>query len=74
MPRGIANYKATITEQEQQTIDDRVNKNYAMYNDTYKDQVRQDAERAVLNKKTELERKQLNRKRKRELQEQAAYD
>lgn len=74
MPRSVANYKATITEQEQQTIDNRVNKNYAMYSDTYKDQVRQDAERAVLNKKTELEKKQLNRKRKRELQEQAAYE
>jgi hypothetical protein len=45
-----------------------------MYNDTYKDQVRQDAERAVLNKKTEIERKQLNRKWKRDLQEQAAYE
>lgn len=74
MPRSVANYKATITEQEQQTIDNRVNKNYAMYSDTYKDQVRQDAERAVLNRKTELERKQLNRKRKRDLQEQAAYE
>ena len=74
MPRSVANYQATITEQEQQTIDDRVNKNYAMYSDTYKDQVRQDAERAVLNRKTELERKQLNRKRKRDLQEQAAYE
>lgn len=74
MPRSVANYKATITEQEQQTIDNRVNKNYAMYSDAYKESVRNDALAAVQKKKSELERQQLNRKRKRELYEQAAYE
>lgn len=74
MPRSVANYQATITEQEEATIDSWVNKNYAMYSDAYKNSVKQDALAAVQKKKSELERQQLNRKRKRELYEQAYYD
>jgi len=74
MPRSVANYQATITEQEEATIDSWVNKNYAMYSDAYRNSVKQDALAAVQKKKSELERQQLNRKRKRELYEQAYYD
>ena len=74
MPTRIANYEATITEQENAIIDKWVNDNYAMYSDTYKDAVREDAYKAVLDRKTKIEKAEQNRKWKRELQEQAAYE
>ena len=70
---AVHSYTPTISQEEDNTIRQWVNDNYALYSDTYKDAAYRDAQQAVLNKKANIEKKAILQKERKERAEKAAY-